>query len=68
MRNYHKTSKYHPLFSPEQYTVTNIADHGRKLEVERVSDGQTLIRHPDDLKSYTLPQQQAVPESNNIRD
>ena len=50
VRNYNKTSKFQPLFLPEQYIVTGIADHGRKLEIERVTDGQTLIRHPDDLK------------------
>ena len=50
VRNYKKTSKFHPTFLPEQYIVTGITDYGRKLQVERVSDGQTLLRHPDDLK------------------
>ena len=55
VRNYNKTSKYHPIFSPEQYVVIEVADHGRKLKIERIEDGKTLVRHPDDLKSYTLP-------------
>ena len=57
VRNYHKTSKYHPLFSPEQFVVIEVADHGRKLKIERINDGKTLVRHPDDLKSYILPDQ-----------
>ena len=61
VRNFRRTSKFHPTFLPEQYTVTSIWDHGRKLEVERVDDGQTLIRHPDDLKRYYLPHQPVVP-------
>ena len=55
VRNYTKTRKFHPIFSPEQYIVTNIADYGRKLQIERVSDGKTLVRHPDDLKTFTMP-------------
>lgn len=55
VRNYQRTSKFQPLFAPEQYIVTGIGDHGRKLEIERCSDGQTLLRHPDDLKRFHIP-------------
>ena len=41
VRNYNKKSKFQPIFSPEQYTITGIADHGRKLSIERESDGKT---------------------------
>ena len=61
VRNYKKTAKFQPIFTPEQYVVTSIADHGRKLEIERASDGQTLIRHPNDLKLFTIPHK-SVPE------
>ena len=55
MRNSQRKSKFQPLFAPEQYVVTGISDHGRKLEIERLTDGQTLLRHPDDLKTFNLP-------------
>ena len=57
VRNYNKTRKFQPLFCPEQYVVTDIADYGRKLQIERLSDGQTLVRHPDDLKQFVIPNQ-----------
>ena len=57
VRNYNKTQKFQPLFCPEQYVVTDIADYGRKLQIERLSDGQTLVRHPDDLKQFVIPNQ-----------
>ena len=68
VRNYTITSKFHPLFAPEQYVVTNIADYGRKLMIERVSDGSTLIRHPDDLKSYTMPEAPITPSITSVPD
>ena len=55
VRNYRRRSKFQPLFNPEQYIVIGISDYGRKLEIERLADGQTLIRHPDDLKRFYLP-------------
>ena len=55
VRNYRRRSKFQPLFIPEQYIVTGISDYGRKLNIERIADGQTLIRHPDDLKLFCLP-------------
>ena len=60
VHNYNKKSKFQPIFSPDQYIITEIADHGRKLSIERESDGKTLIRHPDDLKTYKMPNDQPV--------
>ena len=59
VRNYRRRSKFQPLFNPEQYIVSGISDYGRKLEIERLADGQTLLRHPDDLKRFYLPSQPA---------
>ena len=55
IRNYNKQTKFQPLFIPEQYIVTDTTDHGRKLVVKRLSDGQMLVRHPDDVKLFKLP-------------
>ena len=64
IRNYKRTRKFQPLFIPEQYIVTDIADYGRKLVVKRLSDGQVLVRHPDDVKLMTLP---PPPDNKNTR-
>ena len=54
VRNYKKSSKFQPIFIPEPYVVTQINDNGRYyLTLERVSDGQILKRHPDDVKFDT---------------
>ena len=63
IRNYNRRSKYQPLFNPEQYIVIDTADFGRKLVVKRISDGQVLVRHPDDVKLFKLP---SPPENRRI--
>ena len=68
VRNYRRRSKFQPIFAPEQYVVTGISDYGRKLKIERVSDGQELIRHPDDLKVHEVPSEPDQPEIITPRD
>ena len=55
VRNFQKSSKFQPTFLPEPFVVTSIKDHGRKLEVERLSDGRNFYRHPDDVKITNIP-------------
>ena len=45
-----KTSKYDPIFLPQPYTITNIDHNANKVTLQL--NGQTLIRHPDDIKLY----------------
>ena len=68
VRNYRKRSKFHPIFSPEQYIVTSVGDYGRKLKIERIADGQELIRHPDDLKGCSVPTRAEPQETVNTPD
>ena len=67
IRNYKKTSKYQPVFLPEPFVVTTIGDEGRKLELERISDGRCFYRHPDDVKKMVTPSRQ-VPTVNKTID
>ena len=55
IRNYEKTSKYDPLFQYEPRIITDIQHGGRCLTLLRQSDGQTLKRHPDDVKRLNQP-------------
>ena len=55
IRNYKKRSKFEPLFLPEPFVITSISDQGRKLELERISDGRSFYRHPDDVKKMVTP-------------
>ena len=52
MRNYDKTSKYDPLFQFSPLMVTEVQNGGRCLTIQRISDGMTFKRHPDDLKPF----------------
>jgi len=40
------------VFLPDDYVIVEIADNGRCLTVEKVSDSARLIRHPDDVKKF----------------
>ena len=40
---------------PDQFVIRDILDYGRKLQVERVSDGAIFVRHPDDVKKFSMP-------------
>ena len=50
IRNYQKSRKFQPTFHPDKFLVTEIKDHGRRLELERERDGKLFSRHPDDVK------------------
>ena len=52
MRNYDKTSKYDPLFQYSPLMVTEVQNGGRCLTIQRISDGMTFKRNPDDLKPF----------------
>ena len=47
---------------------SGITDYGRKLKIERLVDGQELIRHPDDLKAFNLPSEKKPEEKITITD
>ena len=50
VRNQGRTSKFAPYFGPDPYVIIHIQDNGRKLLLRRCTDGQELLRHPDDVK------------------
>ena len=52
LRNYNKTSKFDPYFSPNPCVVVNVADNGRLLTIERLRDGAEFRRHPDDVRLF----------------
>ena len=39
-----------PYFGPEQYTIVEVQDKGRKLVLSSCTDGKQLVRHPGDVK------------------
>ena len=50
IRNYKKQRKFEPIFLPDTFVVLSSKDNGRRLELERESDGMMFSRHPDDVK------------------
>ena len=57
IRNYNRTSKYHPYFQYEPLQITDVQNGGRCLTLQRICDGAMFQRHPDDVKlviGYTL--------------
>ena len=40
---------------PDPFIVRDALDYGRKLQIERVSDGAIFVRHPDDVKKFSMP-------------
>ena len=52
MRNYQRTRKFDPFFAPDQCVVTDVADQGRSLIIERLKDGAEFRRHPDDVRLF----------------
>ena len=52
MRNYNKTRKFDPIFSPDPCVVVDVADNGRLLTIERLRDGAEFRRHPDDVRLF----------------
>ena len=50
IRNYKKRSKFDPIFLSEPFVVADVRDQGRSILVERITDGQMFLRHPDDLR------------------
>lgn len=66
IRNYRKKRKFDPIFLPDDFKVVEIANDGRCVTVERVSDGTQLKRHPDDLKKFIRPHnEQVTPQRNS---
>ncbi len=52
IRNFNKTSKYHPYFQYSPLLVTDVHNNGRCLTLQRLADGKVYQRHPDDVKLY----------------
>ena len=50
IRNFDRTSKFQPYFQPSPLVVTEVLNSGRCLTLQRLSDGRTYQRHPDDVK------------------
>ena len=52
IRNFNKTSKFHPYFQYLPLLVTDVHNDGRCLTLQRIADGKVYQRHPDDVKLY----------------
>ncbi len=52
IRNYNRTSKYHPYFQYSPLQVMEVQNNGRCLVLQRISDGAVYRRHPDDVKLF----------------
>ncbi|ESP03022.1 hypothetical protein LOTGIDRAFT_156980 [Lottia gigantea] len=62
LRNYNKTSKFHPTFLPDSCKVTHVDDTGSFILLERQKDGRMFTRHPDDIKKCVIDEE-IVPKS-----
>jgi ribosomal protein L21E len=66
-----RTSKFHPYFSPDDYTVIQLLNNGTAVKVQRENDRKIFIRHPNDLKATTTPhvhKQQTTPSQEKLLD
>jgi hypothetical protein len=52
VRNYQKKRKFDPTFLPDEYIIVEVVEEGHSLTLERLRDGASLKRHPDDVKKY----------------
>ena len=66
LRNYNKTSKFDPVFSPELCTIVNTDQQGRCLVLEQESDGRIFKRHSNDVKPFTSNNSQSASTTNNV--
>ena len=68
LRDFQKSSKFKPIFSPEPCSVLEYSNHNT-VTVERKSDGKVLTRHTDDVKKFfgsletTMEEQNALEHS-----
>ena len=52
LRNFEKTSKFHPVFKPHPHVVLDVDPVAKKLLLESTTTSRRSIRHPDDVKLY----------------
>lgn len=66
IRNFNKSRKFDPIFSPESYEVTEIIPRKHSVIVTRKTDGKKLTRHLDDIKPFfeTKPESKMPPSCN----
>ena len=57
LRNYIRTSRFDPFFSPEKCEIIQVSNNGWVITVQRKVDGKTFKRHPDDLKRCVSSQE-----------
>ena len=62
VRNYQKTRKFDPTFLPDEYVIVEVSEEGHSLTLERLCDGPSLKRHPDDVKKFEGPLVAKIPE------
>ena len=51
LRNFEKSSKFHPKFQPEPYKILSYSNEGHFLSVERETNGKMFRRHPDEYSN-----------------
>jgi hypothetical protein len=52
VRNYGKTSKFHPEFIPTPYEVIAVDNKAKKITMKMGGYDSTLTRHPDNIERY----------------
>ncbi len=66
IRNYRRSAKFDPVFLNQPFKIIDINEVGNKIIVEQEETGQTLCRHPDDIKPFKIRKRSYEDEQEDI--